>query len=535
MCPSLTSWPLRLRWVSIQGQNRLSSIVEDRDRNVIPRWRPLSTTIQLGELDSRAHSPRTPQSAGPGHDERRQNWIDSGTWIAASEFVGASLSVGRHDEARDAALQVVGADNVPLGALLVARRALNLPTDHQALSIPSESHTAIQMLKRRVLAEPKNPFTFCELARHYTILGQPLPAYRAMMIATKLAPKNRYVLRVGARFFLHIGHMDHAHDLLRRSKVVSEDPWVLAAEIAVGMAAGKTSTNVRNAMHMVSSSSFSRYSVSELHSALGTLDLNSGNVRFAKRRFKSALEQPTENSVAQAAWADRKIGGIEIPPDTLLLPRSYEAQMWHHVSQKEWNSAFDSSQRWLDDQPFSSRPAIQASYMASVAIGDFGACVRIAERGLIANPNDPILLNNLIVGLALSGRVAEANTRLPHLAPLLEALEDSCTHHATTGLVRFREDNAEEGRRQYALAVQSAEAQGQPKQRLLAKMFWAREEKRIDPTGSLKLVQETLAEARTDHTGELEQFIHELEGSQPPTPKPSDLDLRKWLAESQES
>ena len=505
----------------------MSSIVEDRNRNVVPRWRSLSATIQLGELNGKQAANLATRGADEWHQERLQTWLDRKDWIAASDFVGGAITIGRREEAVDAARHILQDINASQGARMVARVALGLPLDHDRLNLPTDPVDAIRRLRERVIANPKNPFIHSELARQYTLLSQIEPARKAMTIALALSPRNRYLLRVGSRFFLHIGEHDRAHDILTKSSLVAEDPWVLAAEIATSLSVGRASKHVQRAKHMLSSSSFTRHSVSELFSAVGTLDMTAGNPRFAKRSFKSALDDPTENAVAQAVWADRQIGGISVSPEQLALPQSFEAQMWHHVAEHDWTSAYYSSVKWLDDQPFSSRPAIRASYLSVVALGDFKACIETASRGIQANPTDTILLNNLVVGLSLSGEIQEAQANLERLISLLGDGESDVTALATTGLVRFRQGLAAEGRALYLKAVKHLESMGSHRQCLLARLFWAREERRADPQGSTAFVNQVLDDARKDLTGEFSAFVAELEGK-PQQLAPGAAELKSW-------
>jgi hypothetical protein len=54
-----------------------------------------------------------------------------------------------------------------------------------------------------------------------------------MMTALQLAPQNRHVLRSAARLFLHVGDPECAHDLVARNDATKNDPWLIAAEIAI--------------------------------------------------------------------------------------------------------------------------------------------------------------------------------------------------------------------------------------------------------------------------------------------------------------
>jgi hypothetical protein len=70
---------------------------------------------------------------------------------------------------------------------------------------------------------------------------------------------------------------------------------------------------------------------------------------------------PNENSVAQAEWANRKIGGLNIDKESLAVPRTFEASAHLNLVAGEWNYAIADVVKWLSDQPFSKSPAVFTS------------------------------------------------------------------------------------------------------------------------------------------------------------------------------
>ena len=143
-------------------------------------------------------------------------------------------------------------------------------------------------------------------------------------------------------------------------------------------------------------------------SALGTLELEAGKTRLTKQLFRKALEKPTENSVAQAAWISRRIGNWAIESNALEAPRSYEAGAWTNIMHSRWEDSLTAAELWLYDEPFSKRPTIFGSWVALTVAPDFGKAERIARHGLERHRNDFLLLNNVAVLLAYQGRHGEA-------------------------------------------------------------------------------------------------------------------------------
>src|SRR5262249_14991627 len=152
---------------------------------------------------------------------------------------------------------------------------------------------------------PRTPLFWTELARWYASLGQRDPADHAMRVALELSPSHRFVPRSAARLSLHLDDPERAHSLLRRAERTQTDPWLLAAEIAIAPLAGERSRWMKHGRRVVESQRFHPTAVSELASALATEAFMAGSGRDARRLFECSLELPTENAVAQAAWAAR--------------------------------------------------------------------------------------------------------------------------------------------------------------------------------------------------------------------------------------
>ena len=51
-------------------------------------------------------------------------------------------------------------------------------------------------------------------------------------------------------------------------------------------------------------------------------------MKSSKKLFDRSLEQPTENSVAQAAWVSRQHSAVNFDVKYLEIPNTYEARSW---------------------------------------------------------------------------------------------------------------------------------------------------------------------------------------------------------------
>ncbi len=475
--------------------------VEDRERQVIPKWRSFKVTLghhDLAPLATRETSQFDQSLLAKLHSD----WLAMPTPSVAADFVSVAYSLdiwGIADEA--AGLLIRHGDSLPV-AKAVAERYLMKggPGFHVSASPPQETKADIYRrisVARRQLAEyPTNPVLWTNLALYYTILGLPIKADRSIRIALSLAPANRFVLRSAARFYLHHNRGPLAHRLLTQSPLVHTDPWIMAAEIAVAAANSRTSDRIKAARRRLEAEQFTPFHSSELASAIGTLELKDGNRKVGRRLLRQSLESPSENSIAQASWLVRQthlqpesLGGVD-------TARSAEANAWRTYANAEWTSSLSHAEGWLNDQPFSSRPAILASYIATLVLEDHAYSEAITRRGLVSNPDDFTLLNNLSFALIQQGQVDQAKVVLQSIQTGALSPESRITYDATWGLLYLRTGSAERGRRLYGAAIAAADRLGSERG-ATARIMLASEELRLDSPNVRQLVGEALTAARS--------------------------------------
>ena len=219
--------------------------------------------------------------------------------------------------------------------------------------------------------------------------------------------------------------------------------------------------------------------LSELASAVATLELRAGHAKRSKRWFSMALEAPTENSLAQVAWASRQHKSIDLDHYYVTVPNAFEAESLTHFQRGEWRDAVDKCELWLFDQPFSNRPSIFGSFLSAITLEDYEKSRQFAERGLMSNPNDPMLLNNLAFALINQGDLGGAKKALGKASQLLSSDPYLMGVKTTMGLWQFRNGNSERGRELYNEAISKArKTQGEEGSTIvaLAALFHAMEE-----------------------------------------------------------
>jgi tetratricopeptide (TPR) repeat protein len=258
-----------------------------------------------------------------------------------------------------------------------------------------------------------------------------------MQIALELAPQNRFILRSASRFLLHQGDGERAHELLEMAENLRGDPWLLSAEIATAAAIRKTSRWIKFARKVLANGDYSPHHTSELASALSTLEVHAGNQKLGKKLLAQSLRNPSENSIAQAAWIERK-AGISVLGAGFGVDRSAEASTWYAFRNSRWLHSFEESKRWFADQPFSSRPAINGSYIASEILEDYELAIDFASTALLSSPNDVNLQNNLAFSLASSNRTDEAMKIIENINLSQLSKEQRLVVGATKGLIMFR-------------------------------------------------------------------------------------------------
>lgn len=483
-------------------------------REVIPRWRGYEETMMIGELDPpQLKRPRPWSTSRESHDEHEKDWMERGGWSFAAELIGSGTVLGGSPSAVAAAKEVLAAETGQPLLESAAKRLLerNGEADERERLLPSPPAVPAEIKRFRasLRRNPRNAIRWCELARHYTIDGHRDKARRALQVARTLAPYDRYVLRSSARFEIHLRNPDKAAAMLSTVAAESEDPWLLAAGLGAAGVAGVSSNLVRTGTRLLASGQHAPLELGELASALGTIEAREGNDRAARRLFRQALEDPTDNAVAQAEWASRHVAGVPVPAVAEEQPESWEARAWVAANQNDHVRAVEEAWRWYSDQPFASRPAEFGSYHASID-GGYEAGAAIARAGLRANPDDFLLLNNLSFCLASADQALEAERVYSRVRPAALSDEQLPTYLATRGLIAFRLGRVEEGRRLYA---ESTARRGEEVNRAIAMIMLAREELRIRSPQADEAEERARRASREAAHGDLANWLRHLDAA----------------------
>src|ERR1043166_9266423 len=285
-------------------------------RKVLPRWRSLARTPAAEIAPMSRRRARPSPTDWSMIDDLMKKWRISNDLRDAAEVIDAALLSGKYAEASPAALQVSEHPAVMPSLKDAADQVLRRIDDRlrpplpQDLELKTEQvHLAIRTLKARLKLCSRDSFSNLEIARLQSLLGQTGPAERYVELGLSLAPNTRYVLRSAVRFWVHSGDKERALETLWRSESLRFDPWLQAAEVAVADMCDRSPKSLKKKVREIIETAPTDESHSELASSIAMLELKSGQpVRRVRKLLRLSLHSPTENALAQAIWARKRVG-----------------------------------------------------------------------------------------------------------------------------------------------------------------------------------------------------------------------------------
>lgn len=462
----------------------MSGFDEKSDRRVVPRWRisvDAAASTELLPVQGRA-VPNIVEESAELFNRRRDFEIEKNIGTAAN-LLGTAMVASAEQESKLAALFILDhADETPAPLKSMAISVLEGKP-----IIQQEVGTALQItrLRKLIQANPYSAALWVDMARCYATVGEDEKAERSMKVALQLSPQSRWVLRSATRLLLHTGHKEDAHKLLVRSPMTPYDPWLVSAEIATAQIVGRNPKYWKKARDMVENKSIRPIHLSELASAIATMELATGNTKKAKKLFKQSLIEPTENAVAQVKWSERFIkDAFEINSIVKSMHNAYEADFWQKYLDGQMGDSRVAVDKWLNDEPFSIRPVTMKSYVASL-MDDYDTAIKTVDEFQAYTKVDLSLTNNRIFaeiskGAVFSGDSEEVNQNIERLLTYImgriKAKESDLTHNlANLGLLNYRLGMLDDGRSFYDMAIDRAIKTEDSKQAANASMFHARE------------------------------------------------------------
>lgn len=506
----------------------MANIFENKDRHVIPNWRSFENTAKLGELNG-SKTIKLDSSFKPDISDLIEDWKENKNLGVAGDIIGVALVCNQQENetVKEVSNYVLSQKHGTTPALLKAAKSINRKK-REEIDFPFEISNIetfafrenlqvlfqrINLYKKRLIQNPNNPIAWVELSRLYSINGQEDQAERAMKNALFLAPENRFVLRNMARFFVHIGDIDFAHENLKKADITKYDPWVMATEIALADLRGRGSIFTKKGLQIIDSNSFHPFNITELSSSIGTLELSNSSLKKSKKLFEKSLINPNDNSLAQAEWVSQEESGImNIDPSKFNVKNSFEALARDAKENRKWDNAIEFSKNWFLDLPFSKGGILFGSEIATSKLKNHSKAVEIAKLGLISHPNDPQLLNNIVYSLCLENKIEEAEKhfdkiRTTHLD--YSDINKVCIT-ATHGLLLFRKNQPELGRKYYLESMKLAKEINNSYLSSLAFVNYSREEIMQNETDISPLISKLLEIKKNNSNEDIISLIDEV-------------------------
>jgi tetratricopeptide (TPR) repeat protein len=497
----------------------MSSLIGEKDRKILPRWRDFNSTTRLGELAPAGPAVMEVERRPPSKslEKNREDWERDPSLWNALDFIAGAIVENRLEMA-EAAVQQIRSDPRTPPAGMVLLDAFEEPESQVAVQSrygeddkDAETRYRIRESRRRITEYPWDAIEWVDLARSFTSLGLLKKANRCISVALKLSPENRFVLRSAARFYFQIQELEKAADILARTRLIAHDPWLLASEIAVSSSMKRVSRFAKTGLSLMTGD-FSPLALTELGAALGTLETETGNSRRAKKLLRQSLLGANENSIAQIEWLNHTRLGESIDVSNVRPPGMDEAHAWRSYFEGEWDAAARHSTEWLRDQPFSGNAATLHSYIVADMLEDFEPAVRALRLAIRCNPEILMLRNNLAYSLINLGQLAEAEKLLRGMR--LEQVSGSdLAIYATVGLLEFRKGNHEAGRDFYLKAIEQCKKLGLIEDAGRAATYLAIEEIRAGTDKSLEAVKRSLHLTKDNKRADVAYKLRQLQSA----------------------
>ncbi len=461
----------------------MASIIENVNRNIIPLWRTYNQTIASGELA--CIGTRLIPVCFDRFDEFVARWQTKNSIITAADLINAAIVSDNTkciEVIKAAEYLVKNRELCSPMAIEIAKTLLvdskddvgSFDEDKKNLNFEKHATWLIEKLKEQEIKTKANigllrkkihdfcynAITYCEIARCYSDLGLNQKARKYMLCAVQLAPHNRYISRCAARFFVHNSEPNIAREILINNGWMKSDPWLLASEIAVDSVMNRSSRFINQGRSLILSQNYSFFNVSELCFAICKEDYNANKRKDWQKMFNMGLRDPNDNSLAQAEFFVKEKKSIQLNYDKYsMISRKDEADTRNYFSLAQYEDAFISSVKWMQNYRFSRLPIDFAFEISCEFLKKYDYSISIIKYWLETHPQDYAMINNLVYVLGLSGQLEEAEQYLSKInieQQLSQKIDNGICFLATKGLIEYRKGNIDEGRSCYQFAIDTA-------------------------------------------------------------------------------
>jgi tetratricopeptide (TPR) repeat protein len=389
-------------------------------------------------------------------------WKSNKSYVTATDLLNAAVVMARPELAVTPSEWLLSRNHkIPIDVKETARRILT-PTDFLAterltgknLEIGVQvARTVIASNRQDLATYPRSASKWLDSSMGHAVLGNRGKALACMRVALSIEPNNRIVLRAAVRLLIHLGRTDEAFELLRRHPRTQSDPWLLSQDITVAHILGRDPLFIKHSRRLLNEHSLHPGHLSELASAVGTYESGTIDLKHARKLHRFSLIEPTDNVLAQIEWLRHRDSSL--PTSASQKTRgAMEAHFWQAMLAGDWTPALNAALEWQIDEPYSTRPAMAGSFLASSIIGNYGIAGEFANYGLRADPTDCLLMNNLVVVKARENKVAEATSLFAKIRP--DDRLHTFVYRATQGLLKYAHGDESGGADDYASAIKMA-------------------------------------------------------------------------------
>lgn len=479
------------------------------DRRVVPQWaRSTDPEIRFLRSGASSNKPSPPEISNSEKLELNKAIADfkSNPSIGvAADAMRFGLREHGNSDLREIATFILSCGlPIPDGLNRLATATIEDDTSQLYLTGPLDTgkplHPAIHDTRRWLAKFPRDSLSWLDLGRLHAAAGNLESAKKAVQSSLVLSPNNRVVLRGASRFFLHAKDPEAALAVLDRSPRTTSDPWLMAGHIAIHSILGKTSRLVKKSKQLITTDVLPNKDIAELAGSLATLELESGSNKGARKFFNISLREPNENALAQVEWAVKHLNVIpDLPREWLDNPVSSEAGYYHSIFNNDFEGALIKALRWHSDEPFASRPLLGASFIAAIS-GKLDDAAKYARQGLVTEPENVELLNNLAFSLGASGDIPSAE-RLVQKASSLEKEKLSAHTFANLGMLAYLRGEPTIAELLYARAIDIYKRDRQLEQASTAASFQAHFAKKVQAENWQVLFKSAKAAAEETRSG----------------------------------
>ena len=199
-------------------------------RRLIPRWRPTSQTLKTSEVASTLNQPSAPLKYDHQiFGESVAAWRTNPT----AGHLGDVISFSGDADLRPRIADLVREAQARHFAVSPVQKELfrgvvddAVPRDESTTEGRLVFQSRVAQLRRELLVAPENLLALLDLALLQLAAGKFDTAERLLKTAMGLAPNGRIVLRTAARFYVHLGMFDKAHQIIMRHPGTKRDPCV---------------------------------------------------------------------------------------------------------------------------------------------------------------------------------------------------------------------------------------------------------------------------------------------------------------------